>query len=66
MPSSDTQLVPAGETAVPTVPLDIRQLTPDDGADVGHFDPCYLPDGCIVFASTAVYQGLPCEFGARK
>jgi formylglycine-generating enzyme required for sulfatase activity len=43
----------------------LRQLTPDDGADVGHFDPCYLPDGRIIFASTAVYQGLPCEFGAQ-
>ena len=42
-----------------------RQITPDEGADVGHFDPCYLPDGRIVFASTAVYQGLPCEFGAQ-
>ena len=42
-----------------------RQITPDDGADVGHFDPCYLPDGRIVFASTAVYQGLPCEFGGQ-
>ena len=30
-----------------------------------HFDPCYLPDGRIIFASTAVYQGLPCEFGAQ-
>jgi formylglycine-generating enzyme required for sulfatase activity len=43
----------------------LRQLTPDDGADVAHFDPCYLPDGRIVFASTAVYQGLPCEFGGQ-
>jgi formylglycine-generating enzyme required for sulfatase activity len=43
----------------------LRQLTPDDGADIGHFDPCYLPDGRIIFASTAVYQGLPCEFGAQ-
>jgi hypothetical protein len=42
-----------------------RQITPDDGADVGHFDSCYLPDGRIIFASTAVYQGLPCEAGNR-
>jgi formylglycine-generating enzyme required for sulfatase activity len=41
-----------------------RQLTPDHGADVGHFDPCYLPDGRIIFASTAAYQGLPCVFGS--
>lgn len=43
-----------------------RQLTPDDGADVGHFDSCYLPDDRVIFASTAVYQGLPCEAGNRQ
>jgi formylglycine-generating enzyme required for sulfatase activity len=43
----------------------LRQMTPDDGDDIGHFDPCYLPDGRIIFASTAVYQGLPCEFGGQ-
>ncbi|MEX2188362.1 MAG: SUMF1/EgtB/PvdO family nonheme iron enzyme [Pirellulales bacterium] len=43
----------------------LRQVSPDDGDDVGHFDPCYLPDGSIIFASTAVYQGLPCTFGAH-
>lgn len=42
-----------------------RQLTPDDGADIAHFDPCYLPDGRVIFASTAAYQGLPCEFGSK-
>ena len=42
-----------------------RQITPDDGTDIGHFDPCYLPDGRIIFASTASYQGLPCEFGSK-
>jgi formylglycine-generating enzyme required for sulfatase activity len=41
-----------------------RQVTPDHGADVAHFDPCYLPDGRILFASTASYQGLPCLFGS--
>ena len=43
----------------------LQQVTPDEGMDVGHFDPCYLPDERIIFASTAVYQGLPCEFGAQ-
>ncbi|KKL53977.1 hypothetical protein LCGC14_2270020, partial [marine sediment metagenome] len=42
---------------------DLVQVTPDDGEDVGHFDSCYLPDGQILFCSTATYQGLPCEFG---
>lgn len=41
-----------------------RQITPDHGADVAHFDPVYLPDGRIIFASTAAYQGLPCLFGS--
>ena len=43
-----------------------RQITPDDGPDVGHFDSCYLPDDRVIFASTAVYQGLPCEAGGRQ
>ena len=43
----------------------LHQVSPDEGADVAHFDPCYLPDGRIIHASTAVYQGLPCEFGGQ-
>ena len=42
----------------------LQQVTPDDGADVGHFDGCYLPSGDIVFTSTAAYQGLPCTYGS--
>ena len=42
----------------------LRQITPDDGDDVGHFDPCYLPDGNILFTSTAGFMGLPCVFGS--
>ncbi len=41
----------------------LRQVTPDDGADVGHFDPCYLADGDVLFTSTAGFMGLPCVFG---
>ncbi len=41
-----------------------RQVSPDHGTDVAHFDPCYLPDGRVIFASTAAYQGLPCLFGS--
>jgi formylglycine-generating enzyme required for sulfatase activity len=40
-----------------------HQISPDDGEDVAHADPCYLPDGKVIFTSTAVYQGLPCTFG---
>lgn len=42
----------------------VRQVTPDHGEDVAHFDGCYLPDDRILFASTASYQGLPCLFGS--
>jgi hypothetical protein len=34
----------------------LRQVTPDDGEDVAHFDPCYLPDGRIMFR---LDRGLP-------
>ncbi|MFW5692850.1 MAG: discoidin domain-containing protein, partial [Thermoguttaceae bacterium] len=40
------------------------QVTPDEGADISHSDPCYLPDGRIIFASTANYVALPCVFGS--
>lgn len=42
----------------------LRQLTPTDLPDVDHSDSCYLPNGDVVFTSTASYQGLPCEFGS--
>jgi formylglycine-generating enzyme required for sulfatase activity len=44
----------------------LRQVTPDDGADVSHFDPCYLADGNLLFTSTAGYLGLPCVFGSME
>jgi len=42
----------------------LRQVSkmPDD---VDAFDPCYLPDGRIVFGSTASYQSVPCWHGQR-
>ena len=39
----------------------LRQLSPDDQPDVHNFDSCYLPDGRIVFISTAPFQGVPCN-----
>jgi formylglycine-generating enzyme required for sulfatase activity len=42
----------------------IRQLTPKD-AEYHSFDSCYLPDGKVIFTSTAPIQGLPCEYGKR-
>ena len=33
------------------------------GRDVDCYDACYLPDGRIIFASTAAYEGVPCVGG---
>jgi hypothetical protein len=30
-----------------------RRLTPDMGGDVDNYDACYLPNGRVIFASTA-------------
>ena len=35
-------------------------------SDVDNFDPCYLPDGRIVFSSTASYTGVPCWHGRER
>ncbi len=32
--------------------------------DVDNYDACYLPDGRIVFASTAPFVGVPCVYGS--
>ncbi len=37
-------------------------LIPDD--DVDNYDACYLPDGNIVFTSTAPFIGVPCVQGS--
>lgn len=34
--------------------------------DVDNFDACYLPDGRIVFASTAYFTGVPCWHGRER
>ena len=36
-------------------------LIPD--GDVDNYDACYLPDGNIIFSSTATYTGVPCVRG---
>ncbi|MEI7899389.1 MAG: SUMF1/EgtB/PvdO family nonheme iron enzyme [bacterium] len=42
------------------------QVTPPDYKDLDFFDACYLPDGRIIVASTANYQGVPCLSGNEK
>ncbi|MBI2301335.1 MAG: SUMF1/EgtB/PvdO family nonheme iron enzyme [Armatimonadetes bacterium] len=41
----------------------LRPVTSGDQPDVSSFDACYLPDGRIVFCSTACFQGVPCVGG---
>ncbi|MGB2823649.1 MAG: hypothetical protein WBF17_21895, partial [Phycisphaerae bacterium] len=41
----------------------LRQVTPGDQKDVDNYDACYLPDGRVVFTSTANMQGVPCIGG---
>ena len=43
-----------------------RQVSNGKDADVDNFDACYLPDGRIVFASTACYTGVPCWHGKER
>jgi len=39
----------------------LRQVTRGDEPDVDSYDSCYLPDGRILFASSACFQSVPCE-----
>jgi formylglycine-generating enzyme required for sulfatase activity len=43
-----------------------RQVSRGDQADVDNFDACYLPDGGIVFASTASFHAVPCWHGVER
>jgi formylglycine-generating enzyme required for sulfatase activity len=44
----------------------LRQVTPGTEPDVDNYDPCYLPGGRIIFASTRVFQGVPCVGGGSN
>ncbi len=44
----------------------LRQVTSSPHDDVDSFDACYLPNGKIIFCSTANYQSVPCYNGTRK
>jgi formylglycine-generating enzyme required for sulfatase activity len=41
----------------------LRELALIDEPDVDNYDACYLPDGRIVFSSTACFAGIPCVNG---
>ncbi|HOV78036.1 MAG TPA: hypothetical protein PLS24_08395, partial [Sedimentisphaerales bacterium] len=58
-----------GRWGVAELRLDSGQLIPlplIDEPDVHNYDACYLPDGRIVFTSTAPFVGVPCVGGASK
>jgi len=44
----------------------LRQVSRSPDTDVDNFDACYLPDGRIVFASTASYHAVPCWHGKER
>lgn len=41
----------------------LRQLTGEQ-PDVDSYDACYLPDGRVLFTSTACFVGVPCVYGS--
>ena len=58
-----------GRWGVAELHLDSGELTRlplIDEPDVHNYDACYLPDGRIVFASTAPFIGVPCVGGRSK
>jgi formylglycine-generating enzyme required for sulfatase activity len=44
----------------------LRQVTRGDQPDVDHYDACYLPDGRIMFCSTAFMSAVPCVNGSTR
>lgn len=43
----------------------LRRISPPEEPDVDWYDPCYLPDGRVLFAGTACFQGVPCVGGGN-
>jgi len=44
----------------------LREVSRSPDQDVDNFDGCYLPDGRIVFASTASFHAVPCWHGKER
>ena len=42
----------------------LRSLPLIDDPDVGNYDACYMPDGNVMFTSTAPFIGVPCVGGS--
>jgi len=45
-------------------PLTQTQLSPKDQPDIDCYDPCYLPDGRMLFVATSGFHGVPCVSGS--
>ncbi len=43
---------------------DLRQFPLIEQNDVDNYDACYLPDGRLLFTSTAPFVGVPCVYGS--
>jgi formylglycine-generating enzyme required for sulfatase activity len=41
----------------------LRQVSDENPPDVDNYDPCYLPDGRIIFCSSRCFHGVPCVGG---
>ena len=44
----------------------LRQVTPGEEPDVENYDPCYLPDGKILYTSSLAFHGVPCVGGGNN
>ena len=44
----------------------LRQVTPGDQPDVDSYDACYLPDGRVVFSSSAYMAAVACVNGSTR
>lgn len=42
----------------------LSQVSKDEDPDLDNYDGAYLPDGGVVFMSSATYQGVPCVGGS--
>jgi len=51
---------------IDTAGTGLRQVTIGDEPDVDNYDPCYLPDGGIIFCSTAFFSAVPCVNGSTR
>jgi len=41
----------------------VTEITPPDMTDIDFYDPCYLPDGRLLFVATSGFHGVPCVTG---